>query len=138
MKSAKEIIEIINYDIKLHKKLRSYVVEEKNCIKNDSLEYSPEAIDKRKQLEQEIEQINNKVFSMISSAGENSYRYDEENWKKVTMLMNTLRENIQNTLSIVEKTINTVKKEKEVAARKIKKLRKNKNAMSSYSSYGTI
>ena len=138
MKSATEMIEIINYDIKLHEKLSSYVIEEKNCIKDDSLEYSPEAIDKRMQLEQEIEQVNKKVISMISSTSEDSYKYDEENWNKVTKLMNTFRKSIQNTLNVVENTINSVKKEKEVAAKKIQKLRKNKKAISSYSSYGAI
>ena len=132
MSSITEIIETINHDIHLHEKLREMVIEEHKCLKEDDLGCLAEKNRKRLIIEREIESVNNSIVTLFSKSNVDS---EDEDVEDIPFLMNKLRENIKDTMNVIEETVASMEKEKDETTMQLKTLDNNRKAISSYAIY---
>ncbi|MFC1541269.1 hypothetical protein ACFL50_02330 [Candidatus Latescibacterota bacterium] len=135
MVSIEKIIETINHDIQLHENLYEMIFEEYNCFKEGEFDNLPEKGRDRILLEREIEKTNNTIVDMLSTPDIKSEKTDEKNIEKVTRLIQTLREKIKETMSIVEKSVAYMEKEKFDAGKQLRSFDKKRKLINSYAIY---
>ncbi len=135
MNSAKKIIEIINTDILLHEKLGKLVLEEYNSFKDDNFESLPEKGRDRILLEREIEKTNNILIDILSNADVGHGNTDTQSVENVSQLIETLREKIKETMSIVEKSVTFMEEQKKIAEKDLKSYDKKKKKINAYAVY---
>lgn len=135
MNSINKIIETINHDILLHENLREIVLEEYNCFIEDDFDNLPEKGRDRILLEREIEKTNNSIVDMLSNPDIDAENTDVKSIEKVTLLVKTLREKIKVTMSIVEKSVAFMEKEKFKAGKQLRSFDKKSKMINSYAIY---
>ena len=137
MNSVDKIIETINNDIHLHESLGKLVLEEYNCFKADDFESLPEKGRDRILLEREIEKTNNSIIEMLSNPDVGQGSADAQSVEKVSQLIQTLREKIEETMSIVEKSVTFMENQKILAAKELKSYDNKKKMISGFDCQST-
>jgi|GEM_PF-4025221 hypothetical protein len=135
MNSINKIIETINNDIHLHENLSKLVLDEYNCFKEDDLESLPEKGRNRILLEREIEKTNSSIVDMLSNPEIDTENTDEKGVEKVSLMVQALREKITETMSIVEKSVAFMEKERISAGRQLRSFDKKRKMINSYTVY---
>lgn len=138
MHSVTDSIETIQHDIQLHEKLHDLVIEERNYRERNMQDCADETADRRKKIQDEIEQLNTSIVSMFPLTDNVFIEISEENRIHLAELLNKLRKSILNTTIIIEETMKSVKKEKDKTARQLQTLKKSKKAINSYLKYEII
>ena len=132
MNDTEHLEHAIRLAIQLHRQLSEHVSHQRVLFDENRLDGMGVEIQNGKRIEQEIQKANETVALLLGSLETGGDLINEDRKKHLTVLLNSLRESIKDTMSVIEQTRNVLKSLKRETADEIRTIDLRKQAIVSY------
>ena len=119
-------------DIQLHNRLKKLVLHEKSLFDENRLDEIAGSLEVRRRVERDIDATSKAISSLLEAVEKDDAEIDGQRKKTLSRLVGKLRENINETMAIVEQTGEMLQQMKSEASKEIGVMGKRKQAINSY------